>query len=176
MPIAQQVAAVFSLEVSFREARRLLPALPQELLVRWELPVFDLVALRQCSGWAPPFSLPPGRSVSALLVQPAASARVQVRCFASVPLPRFAKLAQPSSSFSASEFESSRPSEIDPEDSPKSPPGLDSSAHWRSKHQCTQQRRLRCGQAWRKCPPRLGNVKLWPFRTSLGSDRKTPVG
>ena len=88
-----------------------------------ESPVFDLVASRQCSGWALPFSLPLGRSVLALLPQPAA-ARVQVQCLASEPLPTSLRSwLQPFSS-SVCEFESSRRSEIDPEDSPKSPPVL----------------------------------------------------
>jgi len=139
MPVAQQVAAVFSVEVSFREGRRLLPALPQEPLVRWESPVFDLVALRQCSRWARPFSFLL-RPLSAVLLEPEpASAREQARRLASAPLRQLASSVQ-SSSFSVSEFESSRLSEIDPEDSPKSPPVLAPGAHRRSKHQCTQRR------------------------------------
>ena len=167
-PVAQQVAAVFSIDVSFRQARRLLPALPQKTPVRLLAPVFDLVASRQCSGWALPFSLPLGRSVPALLLKPAA-ARVQVQCLALGPLRQFSRLIRPFS-FSICEFESSRRSEIDPEDSPKSPPVLASAAHRRSKHQCTQRRRSRCGQAWRKCPPHVSNVnsrgtmKCWGAR------------
>src|SRR4029077_8054663 len=118
---------------------------------------FDLVALRQGFRWARPFSLQLARSVLALLLEPA-SARVQVRCFASAPLRQFASSIQ-FSSFSACEFESSRRSEIGPEDSLKSPPVLAPGARWRSKHQCTQRKLSRCGQAWRKCPLRLRNVK-----------------
>ena len=55
---SQQAAVVFSVEVSFPRARRLLPALPQEMPVLSEPPIFDSVASRQCCGWAPPFSLP----------------------------------------------------------------------------------------------------------------------
>src|SRR6476659_3463339 len=137
-PVAQQVAAVFSIDVSFRQARRVLPALPQDASVRLLTPVFDLVASRQCSGRALPFSLPLGRPVPALLLKPAA-ARVQVQCLASVPLRQFSRLIRPFS-FSVCEFESSRRSEIDPEDSTKSPPVLASGAHRRSKQQCTQRR------------------------------------
>src|SRR4029077_1077974 len=156
-PVAQQVAGVFSVDVSFRQARRLLPALPKEADVRSESPVFDLVALRHGFRWAWPFSLQLARSVLALLLEPA-SARVQVRCFASAPLRQFASSVQ-SSSFSVSEFESSRRSEIGPEDSLKSPPVLAPGAHQRSKHLCTQRRLSRCRQTWRKCPHRLRNVK-----------------
>ena len=172
-PVAQQVAAVFSIDVSFRQARRLLPALPQDAPVRLLTPVFDLVASRQCSGRALPFSLPLGRSVSALLLKPAA-ARVQVQCLALEPSPRFAKLVQPSS-FSVCEFESSRRSEIDPEDSPKSPPVLASGAHRRSKHPCTQRKRSRCGQTWRKCPPHASNVNSRVHDEMLGSAGASPA-
>ena len=82
--VPQQVAAVFSIDVSFWQARRLLPALPQKRAVL-SAPVFDLVASRQCSGWAYLF-LPLGPSVSALLPEPA-SARVQVQCLALEPSP-----------------------------------------------------------------------------------------
>ena len=138
-PVRQQAAAVFSVDVSFLQAQRLLPALPQEALVRSESRVVDLVALTQCFGWARPFSLPSERFVLALLPQPTACAPARVQCLASPRLPEFSMLLPPFS-FSASEFESSRRSEIDQEDLPKSPPELDSSAHWRSKHQCTQRR------------------------------------
>src|SRR5213075_1282512 len=124
---------VFSADVSFRQARRLLPALPQEPPVRAGSPV-DLVASRQCSDWVRAFSLPPGEFVLALFPQPM-SARVQVQCFASAPLRPFALIRL--FSFSVCEFESSRRSEIDPADSPKSPPELDSSAHRRSKYSRT---------------------------------------
>src|SRR3954470_10045714 len=129
-PVAQQVAAVFSAEVSARQGRRLLPTLPRKAPLRAGSPV-DLVALRQCSDWVRTFSLPSGQIVLALFPQPV-SARVQVQCFASAPLRPFALIRL--FSFSVCEFESSRRSEIDPADSPKSPPELDSSAHRRSKH------------------------------------------
>ena len=100
---------------------------------------------------------------------------VQVQCLASGPLRQFSRLIRPSS-FSACEFESSRRSEIDPEDSPKSPPVLASGAHRRSKYQCTQRRRSRCGQTWRKCPPHVSNVNSPRFVTqpSWVSRRRAP--
>jgi hypothetical protein len=147
LQFAQRVAAVFSVEISFLAARQLLLALPEEAPVRSDSPAFDLVAARQCSGWAPPFSLLPRGSAEALLQQPA-FARVQAQCLASRRLRQFVSSVQLSSSFSASEFESSRRSEIDLEDLPKSPPVLASGSHRPSKHQCTQRRRSGCGQAW----------------------------
>ena len=174
-PVAQQVAAAFSLEASFLLARRLLATLPREAPVQWESPVFDLAASRRCSGWAPPFSLPPGRSVLALLPQPAAYAPAQVQCLASALLPEFAMLLPPFS-FSPSGFESSRRSEIDPEDSPKSPPELDSSAHRRSKHQCTQRREpLRANASGKSSAPlREGQIdgRFVPLRV----DKKDAYG
>ena len=173
---AQQVAAAFSFEVSFLLARRLLATLPREAPVRSESSLFDLVASRQCSGWAPSFSLPPGRSVLALLPQPAACAPAQVQCLASALLPEFAMLL-PTFSFSPSGLESSRRSEIDPEDSPKSPPELDSSAHQRSKHQCTQRREpLRANASWKSSArSREGQID-GSFRTSLRVDKKNASG
>ena len=132
-----------------------------------------MVALRQGPRWARPFSLPAGRSVLAILPQPA-SGRVQVQYLASAPLRQFANSVQ-SSSFSVSEFESSRRSEIGPEDSLKSPPVLAPGAHWRSKHQCTQRKLSRCGQAWRKCPLRLRNVNLRVRDELLGSAGASPA-
>ena len=171
-PVAQQVAAVFSVEVSFRQARRLLPALPQEPPVRSELPVFDLVALRQGFRWARPFSLPLARSELALLPQPA-SGREWVQRLASVPLRQFVKLFQPFS-FSACEFESSRRSEIDPEDSPKWPPALDSNAYPRSKHQCTQPREpLRANASGKSsAPSREGQIDRRFIPPSRGQEKR----
>ena len=172
-PVPQKVAAVFLVEVSFRQARRLLPALPSEAPVRSESPVFDLEALRRCSGWARPFSLPSGRSVLALLARPTACAPAQVPCLASAPLPEFAMLLPPFS-FSASEFESSRRSEIDQEDLPKSPPELDSSAHRRSKHQCTQRREpLRANASGKSsAPSREGQIDGRFVPPSRGQEKR----
>jgi len=172
-PFAQQVATAFSFEVSLLLARRLLATLPREAPVRSESSVFDLVASRQCSGWAPPFSLAPGRSVLALLPQPAACAPAQVQCLASALLPEFAKLLPPFS-FSPSGLESSRLSEIDPEDSPKSPPELDSSAHRRSKHQCTQRREpLRANASGKSsAPSREGQIDGRFVPPSRGQEKR----
>jgi hypothetical protein len=170
---AQQVAAAFSFEVSFLLARRLLATLPREAPVRSESSLFDLVASRQCSGWAPPFSLPPGRSVLALLPQPAACAPAQVQCLASALFPEFAMLLPPFS-FSPSGLESSRRSEIDPEDSPKSPPVLDSSAHRRSKHHCTERRELLRANASGKssAPSREGQIDGRLVPPSRGQEKR----
>src|SRR4029453_8849738 len=123
---------------------------------------------------APPFSLPPGRSVLALLPEAAACAPAQVQCLASALLPEFAMLLPPFS-FSPSGFESSRRSEIDPEDSPKSPPELDSSADRRSKHQCTQRREPLRANASRKssAPLREGQID-GRFVPPFAWTRKTP--
>ena len=176
LPFAQEAAAVFWVDVFFGEARRLLPALPQEAPVRSESLVFDLVALRQCSGWARPFSLPSGRSVLDLLAQPTAGAPAQVPCLASAPLPEFAMLLPPFS-FSASGFESSRRSEIDQEDLPKSPPELDSSAHRRSKHQCTQRREpLRANASGKSsAPSREGQIDGRFVPPSRGQEKRLCV-
>ena len=136
-PIAQRIAAVFSVGISFRQARRLLPALPQQVPVRSEPPLFDLVVLRQGSGWARPFSLQSERCVLALLLQPA-SARLPVQCFASARLRQFASLIQLFSSSSTSELESSRQSEIDPGDLPRSLPDCALHAFRPARHWCTQ--------------------------------------
>src|SRR3954471_20816028 len=114
--------------------------------------VFDLAALRPCFDWARPFSLPEERFVRPALVKPAA-ARALGRYLPS----RLSRLIR-SFCFSICEFESSRRSEIDPEDSPKSPPALRSGAHRRSKYPCKAGRRSRHGQALRKCPPHVTNV------------------
>src|SRR5262249_33272284 len=127
-------------DVSFRQAR-LSPIPPQDASVRSESPVFDLVASRQCSGWAQSFSLPSGRSVFALLLRPA-SAPVEVQCFASAPLREFAMAIRLFSSL-AWEPESFPASEIDPEDSPKPRPERDSGAYGPRQRQCTQQRESR---------------------------------
>jgi hypothetical protein len=101
---------------------------------------------------------------------------VQVRCFASASLPRFAKLAQPFS-FSTSGFESSRRSEIHPEDSPKSPPELDSSAHRRSKYQCTQRREpLRANASGKSsAPSREGQIDGRFVPPSRGQEKRLRV-
>src|SRR5262249_36197109 len=132
---AQRVAVVFSVEVSFPKARQLLPALPQEMPVLSEPPAFDLVSSRRRSGWARAFSLP-GRRCLAFLPQ-SASARVPAQRLPSAQWRQLMNSIQ-FSSFSVSGFESSRRSEIDPEDSPKSPPVLASSAHRRTKRPHTQ--------------------------------------
>src|SRR3954471_15455721 len=119
-------------------------------------PVFDLAALTPCFDWTRRFSLPEARFVRPALVKPAA-ARALERCLPSRLSRQFSRLIR-SFSFSICEFESSRRSEIDPEDSPKSPPALRSGAHRRSKYPCKARRRSRHGQAWRKCPPHVTNV------------------
>src|SRR5262249_16304348 len=111
-------------------------ALALEIPVLPEPAIFDLVASRQRCGWAPPFSPPPARCVQAFLPQ-SASAQVQARRLAWAQLREFASQIQPFS-FSASGFESFRRSEIDPEDSRKSPPVLASGAHRRTKRQYIQ--------------------------------------
>jgi hypothetical protein len=172
-PVAQQVRVVFSVEFSFRQAPLLLLALPQKAPVQWESPAFELVASRQRSDWTPSFSLLQGRSALALLARPAACAPAQVQCLASRRLPEFAMLLPPFS-FSPSGFESSRRSEIDPEDSPKSPPELDSSAHRRSKHQCTQRREPLCANASGKssAPLREGQIDGRFLPPSRGQEKR----
>src|SRR5205823_5911360 len=125
-------------------------------------------------GRARPFSLRLQSVLATLPLEGFASARVQ--CPASAPFQQFASSVQ-LFSFSASGFESSRRSEIDPEDSPKSLPELDSSAHRRSKHQCTQRRELLRTNASGKSSAlsREGQIDS-PFRICFAWDKKNASG
>ena len=111
--------------------------LPEKLVARSDATAASLLMPSlQEPELARSFAQRKAQSAAAIPPHPA-TGRARVPCFDLAPLPDLASLPF---SFSTSEFESFHRSEIDPEDSPKSPPEPTQAVHRLTQRQSTQRR------------------------------------
>jgi hypothetical protein len=123
---------------------------PEERAILSDAPTLNWMSSTQRPGWAWFLSL--RSSEQAAVLPQGASARAEAACFDLAPLPAFASLVR-LFSFSILKAKSSRRSEIDLEDVPKSLPALGPFAHRLTQHQRTPWRESLRVRAWEKFPP-----------------------